>query len=333
MTDARPSSRGAGGAWVDRWFDVAELFSAAPDGRGPVAVDPSDVAVMIPTSGTTGRSKLVMQTHLAYVMAGEGFPYWMRLTADDRLDDVAAALPHQRARVLDARIARGAREPRPAAGASRPAPSSTPPAGTARPSSTRSGRCSRSSCASPSGPTTPTTRCASATPARRPSASASEEIERRFGLELVCGYALSESPVRARSGATATPAVRLARLGAASTRARARERRARARRRRRAVRGRRDRRARAAQPGDHARLLRDAGGDRRGDARRVAAHRRPRDRQRRRHLHVRRAQEGGDPPAGREPLAGGGRGRARAASRRRRGRGHRRCRRTCRRKR
>ena len=40
---------------------------------------------MIPTSGTTGRSKLVMQTHLAYVMAGEGFPYWMQLTADDRL--------------------------------------------------------------------------------------------------------------------------------------------------------------------------------------------------------------------------------------------------------
>jgi crotonobetaine/carnitine-CoA ligase len=48
-------------------------------------VDPDDIAVMIPTSGTTGRSKLVMQTHLAYVMAGEGFPFWMRLTADDRL--------------------------------------------------------------------------------------------------------------------------------------------------------------------------------------------------------------------------------------------------------
>ena len=40
---------------------------------------------MIPTSGTTGRSKLVMQTHLAYVMAGEGFPFWMQLTSDDRL--------------------------------------------------------------------------------------------------------------------------------------------------------------------------------------------------------------------------------------------------------
>ena len=38
-----------------------------------------DLAVLIPTSGTTGRSKLVMQTHRAYAMAGEGFPYWMEL--------------------------------------------------------------------------------------------------------------------------------------------------------------------------------------------------------------------------------------------------------------
>jgi carnitine-CoA ligase len=65
--------------------DVGEIFGAAPDGRGPANVDERDVAVMIPTSGTTGRSKLVMQTHLAYVMAGEGFPYWLQLTSDDRL--------------------------------------------------------------------------------------------------------------------------------------------------------------------------------------------------------------------------------------------------------
>ena len=65
--------------------DVRELFTAVPDGHGPADVGERDVAVMIPTSGTTGRSKLVMQTHLAYVMAGEGFPYWLRLTPDDRL--------------------------------------------------------------------------------------------------------------------------------------------------------------------------------------------------------------------------------------------------------
>lgn len=65
--------------------DAGEIFTATPDGRGPADVDEGHVAVMIPTSGTTGRSKFVMQTHLAYVMAGEGFPYWLRLTSEDRL--------------------------------------------------------------------------------------------------------------------------------------------------------------------------------------------------------------------------------------------------------
>ena len=60
-------------------------------GAGPAAelpdagVGPDDLATLIPTSGTTGRSKLVMQTHRAYAMAGEGFPFWMELTAADRL--------------------------------------------------------------------------------------------------------------------------------------------------------------------------------------------------------------------------------------------------------
>jgi carnitine-CoA ligase len=57
--------------------NAAELTDAA--------VGPDDLAVLIPTSGTTGRSKLVMQTHRAYAMAGEGFPFWMGLTAADRL--------------------------------------------------------------------------------------------------------------------------------------------------------------------------------------------------------------------------------------------------------
>ena len=46
----------------------------------PLQVAGDDLAVLIPTSGTTGRSKLVMQTHRAYAWAGEGFPYWMGLT-------------------------------------------------------------------------------------------------------------------------------------------------------------------------------------------------------------------------------------------------------------
>jgi crotonobetaine/carnitine-CoA ligase len=48
-------------------------------------VAPDDLATLIPTSGTTGRSKLVMQTHRAYAWAGEGFPYWMELDSSDRM--------------------------------------------------------------------------------------------------------------------------------------------------------------------------------------------------------------------------------------------------------
>ena len=55
-----------------------------PDESGSTC-GPDDLAVLIPTSGTTGRSKLVMQTHRAYAYAGEGFPYWMELGPQDRL--------------------------------------------------------------------------------------------------------------------------------------------------------------------------------------------------------------------------------------------------------
>jgi carnitine-CoA ligase len=72
--------------------DWADARPAPPaEGPGPAlpvlgaGVSHADVAVLIPTSGTTGKSKLVMQTHRAYAMAGEGFPYWMELTAADRL--------------------------------------------------------------------------------------------------------------------------------------------------------------------------------------------------------------------------------------------------------
>jgi crotonobetaine/carnitine-CoA ligase len=65
-------------------LDVAEL-EALPPAPVPTDVSPDDIALLIPTSGTTGRSKLVMQTHRAYAMAGEGFPYWMELGAGDRL--------------------------------------------------------------------------------------------------------------------------------------------------------------------------------------------------------------------------------------------------------
>ena len=64
---------------------VDDLHGGDGDDRCRVAVAPSDAAVLIPTSGTTGRSKLVTQTHRGYVMAGEGFPWWLELDRDDRL--------------------------------------------------------------------------------------------------------------------------------------------------------------------------------------------------------------------------------------------------------
>ena len=64
---------------------LAEDLVKAPAAHIDAAARADDVAVLIPTSGTTGRSKLVMQTQRAYAMAGVGFPFWMGLDDSDRL--------------------------------------------------------------------------------------------------------------------------------------------------------------------------------------------------------------------------------------------------------
>ncbi len=72
-------------------LDIDELLedwrAEQPSADLPVlnTLDSADLAVLIPTSGTTGKSKLVMQTHRAYAWAGEGFPWWMELSSSDRL--------------------------------------------------------------------------------------------------------------------------------------------------------------------------------------------------------------------------------------------------------
>ena len=73
-----------------------------------------------------------------------GLPVVARPDRGRPADDLAAALPHQRARLLGARLGGRARRASCCSRASRPAASSTPPAATAPPSSTRSARCSRS---------------------------------------------------------------------------------------------------------------------------------------------------------------------------------------------
>ena len=162
-----------------------------PVGR---AVGPDDLAVLIPTSGTTGRSKLVMQTHRAYAMAGEGFPYWMELDRERPADDVAAAVPHQRAGVLGAGLARLRRRPGPAAAVlGQRVPRLGPAA--RRDRVQRDRRDARDPDAPAGrGPTTPRPTCGSATPARPRPASGRRRSSERFGLRVVCGYAMSESP-------------------------------------------------------------------------------------------------------------------------------------------
>lgn len=159
----------------------------------PIAAREDDLAVLIPTSGTTGRSKLVMQTQRAYAMAGEGFPFWMGLTEDDRLmtslplfhinapaystlGSIAAGaglilLPRfSGSRFIDAARRYGATEFN-AIGAMLEILMRQPE---------REDDADNPLRLCYTGPTPPKER--------------QLEIEQRFGLQLVCGYALSESP-------------------------------------------------------------------------------------------------------------------------------------------
>ena len=179
-------------------LDVHDLVGdwaagSIPAGTLRTTVTGDDLVVLIPTSGTTGRSKLVMQTHRAYAWAGEGFGNWMRLDASDRLMTslplfhinapaysvcgslaVGAGLvllPRFSASgFLDAARRHGATEFN-AIGAMLEFLWAQP--------------------ARPDDAATPLRRCYTGPSPKR---EWQEAFEERFGLEIVCGYAMSESP-------------------------------------------------------------------------------------------------------------------------------------------
>jgi crotonobetaine/carnitine-CoA ligase len=183
-------------------LDAGELTAGWP-GRAPApasarpalgdGVAPGDLAVLIPTSGTTGRSKLVMQTHRAYAMAGEGFPFWMELTPDDRM---MTSLPlfhiNAPAYSVMGSLACGAGLvllPRFSAS-------------TFLDSARRHGATEFNAIGAmleilmrqESRPSDLDTRLRLCYTGPAPARERQEEIERRFGLRIVVGYAMSESP-------------------------------------------------------------------------------------------------------------------------------------------
>jgi crotonobetaine/carnitine-CoA ligase len=172
---------------------LGDLFAADAPTPPPCPAGPDDPAVLIPTSGTTGRSKLVTQTHRAYAMAGEGFPWWLELTADDRL---MTSLPlfHLNApaySILGSVAARASVVLLPGFSAS-----------TFIESARRYGATQFNSIGAmleilmrrpkhPDDADNPLRLCYTGP---SPPEARQLEIERRFGLRIVCGYALSESP-------------------------------------------------------------------------------------------------------------------------------------------
>ena len=172
---------------VETLFEHEAVF----DDRGPAG--PDDAAVLIPTSGTTGRSKLVTQTHRAYAMAGVGFPWWMEIGPDDRL---MTSLPlfHINAPTYSMLGSVGAR----ASLALLPSFS----ASTFLDSARRHGATEFNAIGAmleilmrqperPDDADTPLRLCYTG-PA--PPKERHLEIEQRFGLRIVCGYAMSETP-------------------------------------------------------------------------------------------------------------------------------------------
>lgn len=172
-------------------LEVAELCAGDP--AEPTTCSPDQPASYIQSSGSTGRPKFITQTHGMYTMAAEGFPYWLGLTGADVLL-TALPLSHLNAQAYSTlgSFGCGARL------ALLPHFSASTFWDSARDTGATVvnaiGAMVEILMAREPSPAEREHRLRYCYSAPAPDRERHQEIEQRFGLRLVIGYALSESP-------------------------------------------------------------------------------------------------------------------------------------------
>ena len=66
------------------WIDFTSRIETSGLYAPGIDISPSDVSMLVYTSGTTGNPKGVQVTHKMYVAAGQGFAHWTHATDKDR---------------------------------------------------------------------------------------------------------------------------------------------------------------------------------------------------------------------------------------------------------
>lgn len=88
VTDAAGDDRARAAVGGEVAVETLDTIVAEGRSQRPAAVvpaQPDDPAALVFTSGTTSRPKAALVTHAAYVLSGEAFPSWVGLRSSDRL--------------------------------------------------------------------------------------------------------------------------------------------------------------------------------------------------------------------------------------------------------